>query len=402
MSSQVVRVQGFNKGSLSAIGKEVEREQIQHRNPDIDIKRTHLNEIYKQTKNGMYAEWKDVCSNLNVSNVDKLKKKAIAFEGMVITSDKDFFEKLGYRSGLPPPEKIKKFFTLAYTFAIQEIGFKGTDTNVLSAVVHYDETTPHLQLYYVPVVDTWKEKVLQRDKDGKVLKSDSGSPIQARDDSGKLIWKVIRDSGDRKLSRDSFWKNKGGNTSYTKLQDRFHEQIGKAYNLGRGEKGSTREHTTKAQWEIEKIEALKSEKHDLERQIPISSSTVLGVHEIAKIEPKQGFGCIKNVTLKEIEHLKAEATEKIVIERAFALQKFENESLLKKQLNYQQNETNHTKIKKEATLLKKQIAHTERIINSTPELKKMFDTALEEDMKNKQDWLSKLNPGNQRTINKKL
>lgn len=256
MSSQVVRVQGFGKGSLGAIGKEVEREKedlLKNRNEDIDKNRTHMNEFYTHTKNGMYAEWKDTCKDLNITNADSLKKNAIAFEGMVITSDKEYFEKLGYVPGQEPPEKVKEFFDRSYEFAKQEIGFHGTDQNILSACVHYDETTPHLQLYYVPVVDSWKEKVLQKDEDGKVLKNEKGSPIQARDDKGKLVWKEVTNSDQRKLSRDSFWKNKGGNTSYTQMQDRYYEQISKEYGLGRGEKGSVKEHTTKQEWETEKL-----------------------------------------------------------------------------------------------------------------------------------------------------
>jgi chromosome segregation ATPase len=38
------------------------------------------------------------------------------------------------------------------------------------------------------------------------------------------------------------------------MQDRYYEQISKEYGLGRGEKGSTKQHTTKAQWEAQKLE----------------------------------------------------------------------------------------------------------------------------------------------------
>jgi hypothetical protein len=257
MSSQVLRVEGFSKGSLMGIGREVEREEnyvLQHRNPDIDIERTHLNHIYKQTKNGMYSEFKDICKKLNVSNADNLKKNATAFEGIVITSDKEYFENLGYVPGQEPPEKVKEFFDKSYDFAKQEIGFQGTDNNILSAVVHYDETTPHLQLYYVPVVDSWKDKVYQKDENGKVLKNSNGSPIQARDNKGKIIYKDIENSEERRLNRTQFWQNKGGKNSYSLMQDRYYEQISKEYGLGRGEKGSTKQHTTKAQWEAQKLE----------------------------------------------------------------------------------------------------------------------------------------------------
>lgn len=274
LSSQVVRVQSFGKGSLGAIGKEVERTEkdiFENRNSDIDKSRTSLNDYFKHTKNGLYGEWNDVCKELNVTNADKLKKNAIAFEGMVITSDKEFFENMGYVPGEKPPWNVQGFFERAYEFAKKEIGFHGTDANILSAVVHYDETTPHLQLYYVPIVDSWKVKVLKRDAEGKVLKNEKGSSMQERDENGKLMWTEVKDSSERKLSRESFWKNKGGNTSYTKMQDRFYSSVSKIFDLGRGQVGSTREHTTKSQWEIQKLENKKEEifknKTAIEREI---------------------------------------------------------------------------------------------------------------------------------------
>ncbi len=55
----------------------------------------------------MYAEFKKVSKDLNISNAENLKKNATAFEGMVITSDKEYFEKLGYVPEQEPPSKVK-------------------------------------------------------------------------------------------------------------------------------------------------------------------------------------------------------------------------------------------------------------------------------------------------------
>lgn len=263
MSSQVVRVQSFGKGSLNGIGQEVEREErdlMEHRSGDIDKARTHMNEFFKHTRSGMYEEWKDICRELNVSNADRMKKNMTAFEGMVITSDKAFFENMGYVPGQEPPAAVREFFQNAYDFAKQEIGFQGTDRNILTASVHYDETTPHLQLYYVPVVDSWKEKVYEKDELGKVLKNQNGSPVQARDDAGHILYEHVQNSETRRINRAQFWENKGGKSSYSRMQDRFYEQISEKHGLGRGEKGSTKEHKTKAQWEMEQIELQIKEK----------------------------------------------------------------------------------------------------------------------------------------------
>ena len=99
----------------------------------------------------------------------------------------------------------------------------------------------------------WIEKKDQ-DENGKVLKNSNGSPIQARDNKGKIIYKDIENSEERRLNRTQFWQNKGGKNSYSLMQDRYYEQISKEYGLGRGEKGSTKQHTTKAQWEAQKLE----------------------------------------------------------------------------------------------------------------------------------------------------
>lgn len=303
MSDQVVRVAQYNKASLGAIGKEVERDEksaetMQFRNGDIDPERTQYNYAVKHTENigGLYGAWKDAMKELNVTNAEKVNKTTVAFEGMIVTSNSEFFEKLGkewhekkelekesVRIGMYPPlpweylspEKQQEcirnasmpFFKDSYTQVLKEIGFHGTDANILSAIIHFDETTPHLQLYYVPVVDSWKEKVLLKDESGKIVRNEKGSPVQARDESGKLRWNEVKNSSERKLSRDSFWKNKGGKTSYTQMQDRFYDAVSVKYGLGRGEIGSTAVHKTKAQWEAEQLreqnKQLRKEKDEL-------------------------------------------------------------------------------------------------------------------------------------------
>ncbi|MDD2625787.1 MAG: plasmid recombination protein [Bacilli bacterium] len=269
MSSQVVRVEQFRKGSLNNIGREANdpyRGKIKHRNEDIDQSRNHLNEYFLMPNKSLYGEFKEISKDMNIVNSEKLKKNAIAFEGMIITSDQEFFKSLGWVPGEPTPEKVQDFFKQAYAFALAEIGFKGSDENILSAVVHYDEKTPHLQLYYVPVVDSWKEKVYQRDENGKIMTTGDRTPIPARDEKGKMIYNHVKDSVDRRINRSEFWKNKGGQTSYSRMQDRFQEQIGQSWGLDRGEVGSTREHTTKQRWQKQQLdEELERIKQENER-----------------------------------------------------------------------------------------------------------------------------------------
>ena len=182
------------------------------------------------------------------------KKKSVAFEGMIITSDTAFFERLGWKRGEETPYAVMDFFNRCYEFALKKIGYKGTDKNVLSAVIHLDETTPHLQLYYIPIVDIAKKKVYEKDADGKVKRNDKGSPIQKKDERGKSVYEYIP-LEQPKLCSSDFWGERGGQLSYGNMQDEFYEQVSVHYGLERGEVRSNKKHTTKYQWQKQKQEA---------------------------------------------------------------------------------------------------------------------------------------------------
>ena len=252
ISYQVVRVKQFTKGSLGKIGGETERTSKHHRNEDIDSERTPLNLYFKRSEGGLTAQWKKTMKELNATFREK--KKSVAFEGMIITSDTEFFERLGWKKGEETPYAVMEFFNRCYEFALREIGYKGTDKNILSAVIHLDEKTPHLQLYYIPVVDTAKKKVYEKGADGKVLRNEKSSPIQKKDEHGKSVYEYVP-LEQPKLCSSDFWSERGGQLSYGNMQDSFHEQIGVHYGLDRGEVGSNKKHTTKYQWQKAQQEA---------------------------------------------------------------------------------------------------------------------------------------------------
>ncbi len=100
---------------------------------------------------------------------------------MVFISDKEFFDTIGM-------EETKRYFEESYNFICnyKNLGEK----NIVSAVVHFDETTPYMHLIYIPVIHT-------KDKNGKEI--------------------------DKVCCRD-FWK---GRDSYRNLQNAFYEYITK-------------------------------------------------------------------------------------------------------------------------------------------------------------------------------
>lgn len=310
MSSQVIRVEQFIKGSLSNIGNEVERKSVKHRNEDIDDERKALNIVYKSSDGSMRKAWQKMQADLNFQFRET--KKAVAFEGMIITSDTQFFQTLGWRVGEPAPRVVQRFFDEAYAFVLRTIGYQGTDKNILSAVVHMDEKTPHLQLYYVPLVDRWKDKVYAKGDDGKVLRNDKGSPIQARDDNGVYLYTEVTDETRPKLSRSEFWKQRGGNQSYSMLQDDFYESISVRYGLGRGEVGSTKKHKTKAQWETEQLRASANrEKQAIEDLSTRKEKLSREVQEISELHT-----AVMSATDKPVPKKKKQAAEEITALRA--------------------------------------------------------------------------------------
>ena len=97
---------------MSGIGRETERTAKRNRNENIDSERTPLNFYFKKSDGGLSAQWKSTMKELNATF--KEKGNSVAFEGMIITSDSVFFERLGYVPGLPPPPEVKNFFESAY------------------------------------------------------------------------------------------------------------------------------------------------------------------------------------------------------------------------------------------------------------------------------------------------
>ena len=255
---QVLRIEKFSKGDLGKIGAETERTTKHHRNEDIDSERTPLNYYFKKSEGGLHAQWEQTMQGLNATF--KETKKAVAFEGVIITSDKAFFEEHGYVPGEPLPLELQKFFADSYAFLKRQIGYHGGDQNILSAVVHLDETTPHLQLYYIPVVDEGRKKVYAKGADGKVLRNEKGSPIQAKDKSGKSLYERTQ-LEQPKICSSEFWEQRGAQGSFGNLQDEFHEQVARYYGLERGEVGSNKKHTTKYQWQKQQQEQELAEKN---------------------------------------------------------------------------------------------------------------------------------------------
>jgi hypothetical protein len=144
-------------------------------------------------------------------------KNDVAFE-MVFTSDNEFFDGLNRND-------IKRWAEKSLDFVTKDLGIERR--NILHAIVHMDEKTPHLHVVAVPLVKTYNKK------------------------QNKDVWSI---------SRRQYIN---GKSQLSKAQDIYNQRMNESgYKLDRGEKGSSKEHTTKAQY----IDRLLSENKELKRQ----------------------------------------------------------------------------------------------------------------------------------------
>lgn len=254
-----------------------------------DKERTKFNVKYKELENDNL--YQDVKYKLESRNIEYLHKtKTNLLNGVTISSGPKFFMTLGlpfketdrkYKTGKKEgqniwtpdikskddiPEEVIKYFDEIYNFLKELVG----EENIVMAQVHFDEYTPHLQAYFLPVVDEVKRKCYQRDKDGNLIKEikkdrngkDKEVLILFRDKNGEMVYETVKG---KFLNNDQFWKDLSGRNSFSKLQDRFNKYItSKGFNLDRGEIGANKVHQTKLEY---KINELKSEVNNLYKDI---------------------------------------------------------------------------------------------------------------------------------------
>ena len=184
----------LKRTSVGNVERENERDQTyEAKNPKIDLSRTHGNYHIIAAPQSYLNFINERIASLNLKR--KVRSDAIYMNTFVLSSGHEFFENM-------PLDRQEEFFEDCVKFFADKYGAK----NIISAVVHMDETTPHLHLNLVPITG------------GKLCSKDLFSP--------------------KKLSL---------------LQTELAEVVGKKWGLKRGKIGSTARHVEAAEYTANEI-----------------------------------------------------------------------------------------------------------------------------------------------------
>jgi len=188
-----------------------QRERESRTNPDIDKERSKENyDLVNEEHINYNVNVKEVIESQK-TGTRKTRKDAVLVNELLVTSDRDFFDKLD-------PDETRKFFRDSLHIIQERYGKQ----NVAYAMVHMDEATPHMHIGVVPM------------RDGRL----QGKNIFNRQE---LLW----------------------------LQDNFPKQMQQVgFKLERGQKGSDRVHLSTADFK------LKAEREKIEREVDLLEKKV--------------------------------------------------------------------------------------------------------------------------------
>ena len=192
----------YKRGDIVGIERENERDENYKstKNPQIDKSRTHLNYHTLPYEKKYLAFIDERIKELAPKR--KIKDDAVLITSFILGSDKEFFDGIS-------PEAQKQFFDDCTEFFAERYGKE----NVVSAVVHLDESTPHLHFNLMPVTN------------------------------GRLCAKELFDRA-----------------ALRELQTNFYEVVGKKYGLKRGKEGSTAKHLETVAFKTKKMTEAAEEK----------------------------------------------------------------------------------------------------------------------------------------------
>lgn len=285
----VARVSQYSAAKIGKVERHNERKNESYENMNVVLERSDMNIVFANTDGLTYNDYLQKKIDSGEVSTRGLKKDACLFDEMIIDVNTDYFETHGGY------EYAKQFYEEAFHFTQELYG----EQNIISAVMHADELNQamsekygypvyhyHLHVVALPVVEKeilWSKRCKDPELRGTVKEviqqiSHSkkwASNTPAQDEQGEP---VLRSNG-KPLYRKS----------YSILQDQVFDYLKEKgfQDFERGIPGSTAEHLTSLEYQIQK---------DKERLLEITEK--IEAEQISYKENHQNYN-----TYQEIDNL---------------------------------------------------------------------------------------------------
>lgn len=189
---------------------------------------------YLKPMNGTTEQaWKAAKAKLN-AQFNK-RRRNIVLECLQFGGNKEFWD------DFPDEDEIWMYFRNCYSYAVDKIGYLRTHENIICAVIITEPNRRNLFVYYLPVTPKWYSKIMSSNK------NEYGTQLQKYDEDGNALYRERLEIDTPLLCRTEFWKQRGGLTSFSDLQEDFFKQIPEKYGAVRGKSTSQYKHAGVAQ-----------------------------------------------------------------------------------------------------------------------------------------------------------
>ena len=142
MAFVVAHVEKYSSGACAGLGIHVDRKTEEHSNKNIDNTLSSENvELVEKYNNNLYGAVKDRIRE-GYTGKKAIRKDAVATVGVVCSASSDFFENKSKAESVQYFKDCKEFFE-------NKVGKE----NIVCSKIHFDERTPHMHLYFVPLTD---------------------------------------------------------------------------------------------------------------------------------------------------------------------------------------------------------------------------------------------------------
>lgn len=142
MAYAIMRISKCKMGAVGRLEKHHEREKDSYKsNPDIDLSRSSNNYHIKAPTTGYRKKILERIKQVGC----RMRKDSVVMQDSFCSASPEFFKGMSLRD-------ISTFFSRAYEFYAKTFG----EDNIISAVIHLDEKTPHMHVCFVPITPNGK------------------------------------------------------------------------------------------------------------------------------------------------------------------------------------------------------------------------------------------------------